>query len=170
MKKTVSIITGLIPPLKGVAAVIAAGGMFVALFFIPAYANRPAIYSTTVDWEGVTGLRLRQYSVQYFRGATIGNTGWELYFLDQFPCTGQPESTRVWISPSKIHAQDTNARQTINCLHAPETFTYAMRIAKQGEAQGKTTNVLTCRPEVVGTTIKVNLDECVIGKKWTELR
>ena len=129
-------------------------------------APRASVYTTTVDWEAVTGLRLRQYTIQYFRSSTIGNTGWELYFLDQFPCTGQPESARVWISPSK----DNKARQQVNCLHAPDVFTYAMREAKENASQGKTTNVLTCRPEVSGTNITINLDECVVGKKWTELR
>jgi hypothetical protein len=133
-------------------------------------AARISIYSTTVDWEGVTGLRLKQYDVQYFRGSKIGNIGWELYYLDQFPCVGQPESTRVWVSPSKILAQDKNIRQRINCLYAPETFTYAMREAGSEAFQNKTTHIMTCRPETSGTVIKVNLDECEVGKKWTEIR
>ena len=62
---------------------------------------RVSVFSTTVDWEAVTGLSLRQYTGTV-RGVDkkFVKEGLVLYYLDSFPCYGEADSVRVWLSPN----------------------------------------------------------------------
>ena len=67
----------------------------------PPPAARVALFSTTVDWEAVTGLHLNQY-IGKIKGVdkALVKQGLVLYYLDAFPCYGEAGNVRVWLSPN----------------------------------------------------------------------
>ncbi len=130
--------------------------------------SRPRIFSTSTDWESVTGLRYGQFDLSFIRDKSIGNNGMELYFLDGFPCTGQAQSARVWISPSKISDTDANAKMYITCVQRPTELHFAWREAARQDYQSRTTGIITCRITGQGREIPIKLNDCVKGKNWDE--
>jgi hypothetical protein len=133
-------------------------------------ANALTMFSTSVDWEAITGLRLHEYQIVFGRDRTTSSIGTELYFLDGFPCFGQAEAIRAWISPSNNFAWDENARMRVVCAFVPETIQLAWREVRTGVGQGRTTGILYCPTNVQGRRIQVRLDECTQGKEWREMR
>ncbi|MCL1891931.1 MAG: hypothetical protein FWF97_01385 [Alphaproteobacteria bacterium] len=128
----------------------------------------PRIFTTSSDWESITGLRFAQYDIEFVRDRTIGNIGWEIYMLDGFPCFGQAEDVRQWISPSNISATDSNARMRITCIQQPTELLFAWREASRHSFQARTTGILICNPTGKGRRITVKLQDCVQGKNWNE--
>ena len=132
----------------------------------PPMVPRVSIFSTTVDWAAVTGLRLNQYI-----GKISGNNnklvknGLVLYYLDTFPCYGEADSVRVWISP--------NGKMVGNlrlvCVHKPTTISFAWRNADEDALDAKTTGILTCSVEGK-SELKIDLSKCEIGKDWKEYK
>lgn len=129
---------------------------------------RPSIFSTSTDWESVTGLRYSQFDISFTRDREIGTIGMELYFLDGFPCIGQAQSARVWISPSKFSAKDDKARMNISCVQRPDTVRFAWREAKKDDSQDTTQGIITCNIKGQGRNISIALQDCVKGKDWDE--
>ncbi|MDR0803687.1 MAG: hypothetical protein LBO08_01170 [Rickettsiales bacterium] len=125
-------------------------------------APRPSIFSTSSDWERVSGLHLREYQIPVKRGGqNIGKLGWELYYLDGFPCYGQSEDVRAWIDPVK----DRDAYFRIVCLAKPTEIKLAWREAGSETYQNTTTGILTCK---IGRDMIVNLSNCERGPDWDE--
>ncbi|MCL1902068.1 MAG: hypothetical protein FWG18_00380 [Alphaproteobacteria bacterium] len=135
---------------------------------VPPVFIQPSIFSTSIDWEAVTGLRLREFQIQFGRDRSVTNVGLELYFLDGFPCYGQTESGRLWVSPSNHFDWDTNriAMGRITCLTAPKTIQFAYREATRNATQARTTGIMICDTTSSGTKIQVKLNECKIGPDW----
>ena len=131
---------------------------------------RPSIFSTSTDWEAVTGLRLSEYIVRFGRNRTIGNIGLELYFLDGFPCYAQSESARSWVSPTTAYAIDQNTFMRIVCLAQPLTVQLAFREATSGASQGRTTGMLTCPAEKSGRDVVVDLTTCERLDSWNDFK
>ncbi|MDR1207108.1 MAG: hypothetical protein LBK26_01700 [Rickettsiales bacterium] len=131
---------------------------------------RPAIFSTSIDWEAVTGLRLREYQIKFGRDRTVTNIGIELYFLDAFPCYGQTESGRLWVSPAmNFEWDDSNAaRGRITCLAVPKTMQFAWREVSKNANQGRTAGILVCETAAAGGTIQVHLENCTQGPEWKD--
>ncbi|NMA32516.1 MAG: hypothetical protein GX944_01130 [Alphaproteobacteria bacterium] len=131
-------------------------------------ANSVNLFSTSTDWESVTGLRYSQYDISFIRDKSIGNNGMELYFLDSFPCIGQAETARVWISPSKFSAEDKKAVMNITCVKRPDQIQFAWREASRNDSQKKTTGIINCQITGNGREIKIILNDCIKGKNWNE--
>jgi hypothetical protein len=130
---------------------------------------RPRLFSTSTDWESVTGLRYSEFSVEFIRDKTIGKKGWELYFLDGFPCIAQAQTARVWISPSNFAEKDRVQLMRLNCVKKPDHgVQFAWREAKKDDFQNTTTGILTCYPNTVGKKMEIRLQDCVKGKGWNE--
>jgi hypothetical protein len=100
---------------------------------------RADIQSTSVDWEAVSGLRLGEYKITFSGAKAAGNIGWEMYFLDGFPCYGFAQYTRTW-----INSNNTDGYLRANCLRRPKEISLAYRAAKKDAPQGRTTGILTC--------------------------
>lgn len=136
---------------------------------VPVYAAPPvSIFSTSTDWESVTGLRYSQYDISFARDKSIGNNGIELYFLDSFPCIGQAQTARVWVSPSKFLEEDKKAIMNISCVQRPTQVQFAWREASQYDSQNRTTGIMTCQITGNGREIKIILNNCAKGKNWNE--
>jgi hypothetical protein len=128
----------------------------------------PRIFSTSSDWESVTGLRFAQYDMEFIRDDSIGKIGMELYALDGFPCFVQAQEARQWISPSKISAADTKAKMRITCVQKPSEVKFAWREAGRDAFQDTTTGIMTCYPNASGRKLTVRLPDCIKGKNWNE--
>ena len=135
-------------------------------------AHAQTIFSTSTDWEAVTGLRLSEFQIIFGRDRTTSSIGTELYFLDGFPCFGQAEAIRAWISPSNNFAWDSSpgAMMRIVCAYVPDTIQLAYREARRDAGQARTTGILACPVSRDGRRIQVRLDECEQGKNWNEFR
>lgn len=129
-------------------------------------APRISLFSTSTDWAAVAGLSWGQYTGKIISDKNlVGNLGLILYYLDGFPCYGEADSVRVWISPSgKMHGH-----LRLVCVHAPTEIKFAWRNAKQDADQRATTGVLTC-PVTGQRDFTVDLGKCVRGKNWQEYR
>jgi len=159
--------------MKKITKLLTAVLLSYSLFLIPCSLraqSSPAVtmFSTSADWEAVTGLRMSQYRVVFGRDRTVSSIGWELYFLDAFPCFGQAEAARVWISPATNYAVDRDARMRIVCVYAPATINLAYREVRRDAVQGATRGLAVCPVETSGRDLTVNLTECE-KTEWKDL-
>ena len=107
-----------------------------------------SFFSTSADWESITGMRFSEYQIVFGRDKNFSSIGMELFFLDGFPCYGQAESTRVWISPSR---------------------NFAYRETKSETVQNRTTGLLACDVEKQeGRKIMIRFENCVKGSDWKD--
>ena len=139
----------------------------------PIATTRPSIFSTSTDWEALTGLRLSEFNITFGRDRTVTDIGMELYYLDGFPCYGQSESVRAWISPSRNFAWDesSNAGMRIVCLVVPQKLYFAYREVASIAAQGRTKGMMSCEPEVTKSrNIKIRLENCTKDKDWKDFK
>lgn len=129
-------------------------------------APRVSIFSTTVDWAAVTGLPLNQYTgeVKGINKSLVKN-GLVLYYLDSFPCYGEADSVRVWLSPKG--KMSGNLR--LVCVRKPETISFAWRNADEDATQSRTEGILTC-PVEGNRNFTIDISRCEVGPKWTEYR
>ena len=132
----------------------------------PAPTPRVSVFSTTVDWAAVTGLSLHQYT-----GTIKGidkkfvKEGLVLYYLDSFPCYGEADSVRVWLSPNG--KMSGNLR--LVCVHKPEKISFAWRNADKEALDAKTTGILTC-PIDGDRHFTIDISKCEKGKDWKEYK
>jgi hypothetical protein len=125
-------------------------------------ADRVNIFSTSTDWEAVTGLRLRQYPIEFVRDdKLIGNPGIQIYYMDGFPCYGQPDKTEMWFGPNG------NTRNGIRivCLYLPDRLTFGWRVAARNALQDATTGILTCP---ISRDAVIDMSQCAKGKEWKD--
>ena len=132
----------------------------------PAPAQRVSVFSTTVDWAAVTGLMLNQYT------GTIKGTdkklvkdGLVLYYLDSFPCYGEADSVRVWLSPKG----KMSGHLRLVCVYKPETISFAWRNAAEDATQARSTGILTC-PVEGNRNFTIDISKCERGPDWDERR
>jgi hypothetical protein len=128
-------------------------------------APRISVFSTSTDWEAVTGLRLSQYRVKVLSDSKLVKNGLELYYLDGFPCYGQPDRTQIWIGPNG----KTDREMIITCLYAPRTITLAWRHAARDATQGTTVGILEC-PIADRGELTIDMSKCAKGKDWKEYK
>ncbi len=131
----------------------------------PAPIIRRSIFSTSTDWESVSGLRLSQHEINFVGNKKLISNGLELYFLDGFPCFGQTDSSRIWIGPDG----KTDRRIRITCLFTPKTVRFAWRNAARDATQDKTTGMIEC-PVSADNDLKIDLSNCIKDKNWEEYR
>jgi len=122
--------------------------------------DRVVIQSASVDWEAVSGRRLSEYKIT-FADADVADRGWELYFLDAFPCFGSAQYVRTWISKS---SGGSDAFVRAYCLAKPKEIRLAWRPAAKDDRQAKTTGILKC---AVDKNLTVRLGGCE-KQTWAE--
>ena len=127
---------------------------------------RVSVFSTTVDWAAVTGLTLNQY-VGKISGVdkSFVKNGLVLYYLDAFPCYGEADSVRVWLSPTG----KMSGFLRLVCVYKPETISFAWRNATEDATQARSTGILTC-PVTGGTNFRIDISKCERGPDWTEYK
>jgi len=126
-------------------------------------APRVSIFSTSTDWQAVTGLILNEYHghFQYSNSSKIVGRGLVLYYLDGFPCYGLGAGVRVWLGPRGEHSGELR----IACVAAPTEIKFAYRNATRDADQATTTGILTC-PVTGDRELTINLAECTRGPDW----
>ena len=125
---------------------------------------RSAVFSTTSDWEALTGLRFTEYKFKFIPDSKLVNDGLELYSLDSFPCIGHLDRPRVWIGPNK----KTSGEIGTSCLYLPEVVRFAWRNTKRDSTQTRTTGILEC-PIDKSTGFEIDLSKCTIGPEWKDI-
>ncbi len=122
-----------------------------------------SIFSTSTDWQGVTGLMLHEYNGQfkYSNNNKLIGRGLVLYYLDGFPCYGLGEGVRVWLGPRDTH----DGELRIACVHAPTEVKFAWRNATRDADQAVTEGMLTC-PVTGDREFTIDLSRCTRGPDW----
>lgn len=128
-------------------------------------APRVALFSTTVDWEAVTGFSLSQYTGK-IKGVdkNLVKQGLLLYYLDSFPCYGEGSNVRIWLSPNG--KPDIDLR--LVCVFKPEKISFAWRNATADALDATTTGILTC-PVEGDRHFTINISKCERGKDWKDM-
>lgn len=142
-----------------------------ALIVAPAYsattpAPRVSIFSTSTDWQAVTGLTLNEYSGKFISDKKLVGRGLVLYYLDGFPCYGLGFGVRVWIGPDGKSDNDL----AIACVAAPTEIKFAYRNATRDADQATTTGILTCPVSDRGRDLTIDLSDCIVGPEWDEYK
>ena len=149
-------------------------GIIFSVFCFAAYADttppppvsRVSIFSTTVDWAAVTGLGLHQYTGKVSgTNKSFVKEGLVLYYLDSFPCYGEADSVRVWLSPNG----KMSGHLRLVCVHKPETISFAWRNADEDALDARTTGIITC-PVDGNRNFTIDISKCERGKNWTEYK
>ena len=130
---------------------------FCCLLFVSV--ARSSITTTSVDWESATGLRLGEFKITFANTRVAGNTGWEMYYLDGFPCYGSGQFVRTW-----VNSKNSDGFIRIVCLRRPAEIKLAYRVAGKNDSQGRTTGILSCKVE---NNLSVKLDECM-AETWSD--
>ena len=132
----------------------------------PTPTPRVSLFSTTVDWAAVTGLSLRQYTGKISgTKKSLVKEGLVLYYLDSFPCYGEADSVRVWVSPKG----QMSGNLRLVCVHKPEKISFAWRNAKEDATQARSTGILTC-PVDGDRYFSIDISKCEVGPDWTEYK
>ncbi len=127
---------------------------------------RVSIFSTSTDWQALTGLQLNQYSAEFEPDASlIGRNGLELYYLDGFPCYGLGYGVRVWLGPGGRH----DGTLHIACVYPPTVIHFSYRNATDDADQGVGTGMLTC-PVTGERELTIDLKKCTRGPDWNEYK
>lgn len=128
-------------------------------------APRVSIFSTSTDWEAVTGRQLHEYRGEYRGRSSLIGRGLVLYYLDGFPCYGLGEGVRAWIGPNG----DSHDHLRLACIAAPKTIHFAWVNASRDADDKTTTGILTCKIDGDGgRDFVVDLSNCTRGPDWDE--
>ncbi len=129
-------------------------------------APRVSVFSTSTDWEAVTGLNLSEYRGTFISDKELVGRGLVLYYLDGFPCYGLGYGVRVWIGPNGQNHEHLH----IACVAAPREIKFAYRNATRDADQATTTGILTCPINDQGRELTIKLSDCVKGPDWDEYK
>ncbi len=142
--------------------------LFVATmaFAADAPTQRVSVFSTSTDWQGVTGLTLNEYNGKFISDKKLVGRGLVLYYLDGFPCYGLGYGVRVWVGPDGKTDNDLH----IACVAAPTEIKFAYRNATRDADQATTTGLLTCPVSDDGRELTIDLSECTVGPDWDEYK
>ena len=132
----------------------------------PAPAPRVSIFSTSTDWEGVTGLNLAEYRGKIISDTRLVGRGLVLYYLDGFPCYGLGDGVRVWIGPNG--KEDHHLR--IACGAAPKQIQFAYSHVSRDADDATTQGLLTCNVSDYGRDLTIDLSDCTVGPDWDEYK
>ena len=133
----------------------------------PAPTPRVSIFSTTTDWQALTGLLLNEYRGVFKPDSKlIGSKGIVLYYLDAFPCYGLGDGVRVWMGPNNKY----DGTLRIACVYAPETIMFSYRHATRDADDARNTGMLTCPVKSDGRELHIDMAKCEKGKDWSEYR
>ena len=126
---------------------------------------RVSIFSTSTDWEAVTGRQLHEYHGEFRGRSSLIGRGLVLYYLDGFTCYGLLESVRAWIDP-KGQSSD---HLRLACVATPKTINFAWLNASRDADDRTTTGILTCTINGDGGRhFVIDLSDCVRGPDWDD--
>ncbi|MCL2538351.1 MAG: hypothetical protein FWE52_02665 [Alphaproteobacteria bacterium] len=128
-----------------------------------------SIFSTSSDWEAVTGLRLAPYDIWFGSERRTSSIGTEIYYLDGFPCYGQTENVRIWVGPTERFFENRDARMSVTCLLPPTQLVLAWREADSRATQARTRGIMTCDVEQMSGRLIVRLENCEHGDDWNKI-
>ena len=132
----------------------------------PAPIPRVSIFSTSTDWEAVTGRQLNEYRGRFMGRSPLIGRGLMLYYLDGFPCYGLGYGVRVWVAPDGKTDNDLH----IACVAAPTEIQFAYRNATRDADQATTTGILRCPVDTDGREMTIDLSRCDVGPDWDEYK
>ena len=135
-----------------------------ALSDTPLPQPRVSIFSTSTDWQAVTGLTLNEYNGKFITDKKLVGRGLVLYYLDGFPCYGLGYGVRVWVGPDGRTDNDLH----IACVAAPTEIKFAYRNATRDADQATTTGILTCPVSDDGRDLTIDLSRCTVGPDWDD--
>ena len=143
-------------------------GIFVINNTIAADAPQPrvSIFSTSTDWEAVTGLSLSEYRGTFIPDSTLVKKGLVLYYLDGFPCYGLGAGVRAWIGPNGQNHEHLH----IACVAEPTEIKFAYLHASRDADDQTTTGIITCPTKGKGRELTIDLSDCVVGPDWKEYK
>ena len=143
-------------------------GIFIINNAIAADAPQPrvSIFSTSTDWEAVTGLSLSEYRGTFIPDSTLVKKGLVLYYLDGFPCYGLGAGVRVWIGPNGQNHEHLR----IACVAEPTEIKFAYLHASRDADDQTTTGIITCPTKGKGRELTIDLSDCVVGPDWKEYK
>lgn len=127
--------------------------------------SRISIFSTSTDWQAVTGLRLNEYNGKFIPNKSLVGRGLVLYYLDGFPCYGLGYGVRVWVGPN---FDDEHLH--IACVATPTEIKFAYRNATRDADQATTTGILTCPVAADGRELTIDLSDCTVGPDWDDYK
>ena len=135
-----------------------------ALSDTPLLQPRVSVFSTSTDWQAVTGLTLNEYNGKFITDKKLVGRGLVLYYLDGFPCYGLGYGVRVWVGPDGRTDNDVH----IACVAAPTEIKFAYRNATRDADQATTTGILTCPVSDDGRDLTIDLSRCTVGPDWDD--
>ena len=127
---------------------------------------RISIFSTSTDWEAVTGLTLSEYRGTFIPDSKLVKKGLVLYYLDGFPCYGLGAGVRVWVGPNGQNHEHLH----IACVAAPTEIKFAYLHASRDADDQTTTGIITCPTNGKGRELTIDLSDCVVGPDWKEYK
>lgn len=128
---------------------------------------RVSIFSTSTDWEAVTGRTLNEYHGTFRGRSPLIGRGLMLYYLDGFPCYGLGGSVQAWISPKG----DASHRLRLACIAAPKTINFAWVHASRDADDQTTTGILSCNVQGDGgRDFEIDLADCTRGPDWPDYK
>jgi hypothetical protein len=127
---------------------------------------RISIFSTSTDWEAVTGLNLAEYRGTFKPDSRLVGRGLVLYYLDGFPCYGLGDGVRVWIGPNGRSDQELS----IACVATPTEIKFAYMNALRDADDRTTKGILICPVSASGYELTIRLSDCTVGPDWDEYK
>ena len=125
---------------------------------------RISIFSTSTDWEAVTGLNLNEYRGKISGRSDLIGRGLVLYYLDGFPCYGLGAGVRAWVAPNGT----SNDEIRLACVAEPKTINFAWLNASRDADDRTTTGILTCAVKSNGRDFAIDLTKCTRGPDWDD--
>ena len=133
----------------------------------PAPVPRVSIFSTSTDWQAITGLLLNEYRGTFKPDSKlIGNKGLVFYYLDGFPCYGLGDGVRIWFGPNGKSTGDLR----IACVYAPTEINFSWRHAERDADDATGTGLIRCPVDANGRDLMVDMSKCEKGKDWSEYK
>lgn len=131
----------------------------------PVVTPKYSIFSTSTDWQALTGLQYNEYRGKFIRDQKlIGRQGLVLYYLDGFPCYGLGFGVRVWLGPKNQHDGDLH----IVCVYPPKEVKFTWRNATRDADQAMATGLLTCPVTNNDREITIDLSKCTVETGWSK--
>ena len=127
---------------------------------------RVSIFSTSTDWEAVTGLTLSEYRGTVIPDSKLVKKGLVLYYLDGFPCYGLGAGVRVWVGPNGQNHEHLR----IACVAAPTEIKFAYLNTSRDADDQTTTGIITCPISYKGRELTIDLSDCTVGPDWPEYK
>lgn len=131
----------------------------------PTVQPRVSIFSTSTDWQALTGLLLYEYHGKFIADNKLIGKGLVLYYLDSFPCYGLGEGVRVWLGPNNKYDGDLR----IACVYPPKEIKFTWRNALRDADEAVSSGLLTC-PVTGDRELTIDLSKCDQETGWDKLK